>query len=59
MGGTARCMNSLDPEMSAFKFVGRQNEERTISMSAARVPNAGIVLLSLMELAKTKMPGWI
>jgi hypothetical protein len=52
-------MNSLDPEMSAFKFVDRQNEERTISMSAARIPDARIVQVSLMELPKTKRPGWI
>ena len=47
-------MNSPDPGMPVFKFVGRQNEEKTVSMTAARIPDTGSVLVSLMNISKYK-----
>ena len=43
-------MNSPDPGMHVFKFVGRQNEEKTVSMTAARIPDTGSVLVSLKDI---------
>jgi hypothetical protein len=36
--------------MPVFKFVGRQNEEKTVSMTAARIPDTGSVLVSLKDI---------
>jgi len=38
-------MNSPGPEMPMFKFVGRQNEEKTVSMTVALIPDSGSVLV--------------
>jgi len=43
-------MNSLDPGMPVVKFVGRQNEEKTVSMTAARIPDTGSVLVTLRDI---------
>ncbi len=43
-------MNSPDPGMPVFKFVGRQNEEKTVSMTVARIPDTGSVLVSLKDI---------
>jgi PAS domain S-box-containing protein len=43
-------MNSLDPGMPVFKFVDRQNEEKTVSLTAARIPDTGSVLVSLKDI---------
>jgi PAS domain S-box-containing protein len=47
-------MNSLDPGMHVFKFVGRQNEEKTVSMTVARIPDTGSVLVSLKDITNYK-----
>jgi len=43
-------MNSLDPVMPVVKFVGRQNEGKTVSMTSARIPDTGSVLVSLKDI---------
>jgi PAS domain S-box-containing protein len=47
-------MNSPDPGMPVFKFVGRQNEEKTVSMTVARIPDTGSVLVSLKDITNYK-----
>ncbi len=47
-------MNSPDPGMPVFKFAGRQNEEKTVSMTAARIPDTGSVLVSLKDITNYK-----
>jgi len=43
-------MNSPEPGMPVIKFVARQNEEKTVSMTAARIPDTGSVLVSLKDI---------
>jgi PAS domain S-box-containing protein len=43
-------MNSPGPEMPVFKFVGRQNEEKIVSMTVALIPDSGSVLVSLKDI---------
>ncbi len=43
-------MNSLGPGMPVFKFLGRQNEEKTVSMTVALIPDTGSVLVSLKDI---------
>jgi hypothetical protein len=47
-------MNSPDPGMPELKFVGRQNEEKTVSLTAARIPDTGSVLVSLKDITDYK-----
>ena len=47
-------MNSLDPEMNVFKFVDKQNREKTVSMTAARIPDTNRVMVSLVDITKYK-----
>jgi PAS domain S-box-containing protein len=42
--------NSPDPGMPVFKFVGRQNEEKTVSMTSARIPDTDSLLVSLKDI---------
>lgn len=44
-------LNPLDPAMKVFKFVGGQNEEKTVSLAAARIPNTGRFLVSLTDIS--------
>jgi PAS domain S-box-containing protein len=46
--------NSLDPGMQVFKFVDKQNREKTVSMTAARIPDTNRVIVSLMDITKYK-----
>jgi PAS domain S-box-containing protein len=48
-------LNSPDPGMRVFKFVGRQNEEKTVSMTVARIPDTGSVLVSLKDITNYKV----
>jgi len=43
-------MNSPDTGMPVFKFVGRQSEERIVSLTSARIPETGSVLVSLKDI---------
>lgn len=43
-------MNSLGPGMPVFKFLGRQSEEKTVSMTVALIPDTGSVLVSLKDI---------
>ena len=43
-------MNSLGPGIPVFKFLGRQDEERTVSMTVALIPDTGSVLVSLKDI---------
>jgi PAS domain S-box-containing protein len=43
-------MNSLGSGMPVFKFLGRQNEEKTVSMTVALIPDTGSVLVSLKDI---------
>ncbi len=47
-------MNSLDPGMQVFKFVDKQNREKTVSVTAARIPDTNRVIVSLMDITKYK-----
>jgi len=47
-------MNSPGPGMPVFKFVGRQNEKKTVSLTAARIPDTGSVLVSLKDITNYK-----
>jgi len=47
-------LNSLDPGMHVFKFVDRQNKEKTVSITAARIPDTNRVIVSLMDITKYK-----
>jgi PAS domain S-box-containing protein len=48
-GGSPR-MNSPGPGMPVFKFVGRQNEEKSVSIAVALIPDTGSVLVSLKDI---------
>jgi len=45
-------MNSLDPGMHLLKFVDRQNKEKIVSLTAARIPETNRVMVSLMDITK-------
>jgi PAS domain S-box-containing protein len=47
-------MNSPDLGMQVFKFVDKQNREKTVSMTAAQIPGTNRVLISLMDVTKYK-----
>jgi len=47
-------LNSPNSGMPVFKFVGRQKEEKTVSMTAARIPDSGSVLVSLKDITDYK-----
>ena len=47
-------MISPDPGMQVFKFVDKQNREKTVSMTAARIPDTNRVMISLMDITKYK-----
>lgn len=46
--------DSLDPGMHVVAFVGRQNEGKTVAVTAARVPETGRVLVSLVDISRYK-----
>jgi PAS domain S-box-containing protein len=47
-------MISPDPGMQVFKFVDKQNREKTVSMTASRIPDTNRVMISLMDITKYK-----
>jgi PAS domain S-box-containing protein len=47
-------LNSPDPGMQVFKFVDKQNKEKTVSLTAARIPDTNRVLISLVDITKYK-----
>ncbi len=56
MGETTRPpdMNSLDPGVQVFTFMDKQNREKTVFMTAARIPDTQRVMVSLMDITKYK-----
>jgi PAS domain S-box-containing protein len=50
-------MNSLDPGMHMVKFVGKQNEGKTVSMTVALIPDSGSVLVSLKDITNYNKAG--
>jgi len=47
-------MNSPDPGMHMLKFMDKQNREKTVSMTAARIPDTNRIIISLMDITKYK-----
>jgi PAS domain S-box-containing protein len=47
-------MNFLDPGMRELKVMDKQNKEKTVSMTVARIPDTGRVLVSLADITKYK-----
>ena len=47
-------MNFLDPGIRELKVMDKQNKEKTVSMTAARIPDTGRVLVSLADITKYK-----
>ncbi len=45
---------SPDPGIHVLKFVGGQNEEKTVSMIATPIPETNRILVSLMDISKYK-----
>ncbi len=46
--------NSPDPRVQTFQFVDKQNREKTVSLTAARIPETNRVILSLVDITKYK-----
>jgi PAS domain S-box-containing protein len=47
-------MNSPDPGMQVVTFMDKQNREKTVFMTAARIPDTNRVLISLVDITKYK-----
>jgi len=47
-------LNSADLGMQLFRFMDKQNRGKTVSMTAARIPDTSRVIVSLMDITKYK-----